>query len=208
MARRSFGLRREDFMKSVFPKLKDSPRPVDKTAVKVGFLRGEHFNPRDMDRKFIDGRHRIRTMGTPPKVPERPEGIRDYTGMRHDRMTALWYQFQANSGKSVWLCRCDCGFYEYRKPAIWLRDRERDRPDCCDICRMRDGSIQPKRERSAATHPERLMAWIKRMQELGLTDEEITDIHTLGNGLQTKDRSLDEIRAELADLRQEAGVSA
>lgn len=42
------------------------------------------------------------------------------------------------------------------------------------------------------------------MQELGLTDAEITDIHSLGKGLQTKDRTLEEIRADLDMLRQQA----
>ena len=123
-----------DRLKSSFPSLLEHKKPVDKAAVRVGFFKGEHFDVSFPEHMII------RTMDTPPKCKTRPVSAKDYTGMRHGRMTAIsWFRPSRNGGKTVWIARCDCGKYEFRRPARWAsHPSPDDDPDRCEHCRRRD----------------------------------------------------------------------
>jgi len=124
-------------------------------------------------------------------------------------MTALWFYKQQDKprGKSIWVCRCDCGKYEFRKPCKWLRAKNQlpsKEPDKCEICKIRDRNRQGintlASTRTAVTRPDRLMKWVNKMRGLGLSDMEIADIRRL-DIISTEGKTVKEIREELNILR-------
>jgi len=186
---------------TVFERLKDHGNPVDRVALRVGFYQGEHFYP-----TIPDGR-KIHATDTPPKRPEMPKGARDYSGLRHGNMTALWWMWQVNPprGKARWLCQCDCGKYEIRIPCKWLRaDADtQGQEDKCEICTLLERARKGKGKSSKETMPERLMKWIETMRNIGLTDAEITEIRKIEN-INLHGKTAGQIRQEISELKNQA----
>lgn len=176
---------------SPFEKLKLHPNPVNKASATVGFCSGEHFEVRfDSDRP----KKRI-TLDHPPSCPQRPVRATDYTGLRRGRMTAYAWHRASNSGNGTWwVCRCDCGLYEYRRPGTWM---SRPLPsDMCEVClRAKEMMRGPNAKQNAL---ERLAAWIQKMRAMGLSDLEITQLRAPGMNVDTAGKTLEEVRAEIA----------
>lgn len=176
---------------STFEKLKLHPAPVNKAAATVGFHKGEHFEVRfDSDRP----KQKI-TLDYPPSSSPRPPQATDYTGLRRGRMTAYTWHRPSCSGKGTWwVCRCDCGLYEYRRPGTWA---SKPLPgDMCELCLRAKEMFRGPNSRQQM--PERLAAWIQKMRALGLSDLEIALIRAPGMNVDTAGRSLDEVREQLA----------
>jgi hypothetical protein len=170
------------------------PVPVNKLAVKVAFWKGDHFSP------TFPEHHLVRTIEIPPRCSPRPKDAVDHTGLRHGRMTAISW-FRRSKGKknkainAVWVARCDCGRYEFRRPGNWLNHPSPEiDPDRCEYCRRID-TIKNKGN-SKDKMPNRLMAWIRSMRAIGLTDEEIVQIRK-SEGINTKGCTAEKIRASL-----------
>ncbi len=67
------------------------------------------------------------------QLQPRPEHATDHTGKRRGMLTAIAWCRSSRSGKSaVWVCRCDCGLFEYRRPGTWASRVSPD--DMCDTC--------------------------------------------------------------------------
>lgn len=154
-------------MKSSTNILHSHSRPVGRDAAIVAFGRGENFEP-----TFTDERKRRRlTMDNMPRPAPLPDGCTDFSGHRRGRMTAIAYHHQSENKKyAVWACRCDCGKFEYRRPARWLRKLLPD--DMCDECIRTQEMLQGGQGKSKRTHPERLKSFIDKLIRLGLTGEE------------------------------------
>ena len=187
MAESSFGL------------LVRNTKPVNRQAAVVGFFRGEHFEARfDSDRPKI-----YRTFRYPPSADtERPAGANDYTGARSGRMQACYYvktkELSGSRFRDVWVCRCDCGLFEFRSPSRWTRKGITD--DACEPCRRKAEMISAGRPDTAGnskkTMPERLMRWVSQMRGMGFSDDEICAIRRLD--ITTNGMSSSEIRAAIA----------
>ncbi|USW95372.1 hypothetical protein NHF39_00865 [Pseudomonas proteolytica] len=177
---------------SVFEKLKLHPRPVNRAAVAVGFLKGEHFEAR-----FDKVRPKMRiTLDHPPQTPLRPERATDYTGKKRGRMTAYaWHRPSLAGNGTWWICRCDCGLYEYRRPGTWA---SKPLPgDMCEVClRSQEMMSGPTSKQRTL---ERLASWIRRMRELGLSDLEITQLRAPGVDIDTAGKTAAEIRKQIAN---------
>lgn len=166
------------------------PAPVDRQAARVGFFRGEHF-----DVEFTRQRPKRRvTMMAPPLRPPRPMSAVDYTGLRRGRVAAVfWFRQTADGEGSVWVVRCDCGAYEFRKkPGRW---RKQPNPlDMCEICeREREMLRGPSSKKRSGL---RVLRWVEQMRRLGLSDHEITAVRMSGD-IETGHRSAAEIRRQL-----------
>jgi hypothetical protein len=113
----------------------DGQPPFVSHIVRVVFCRDIHAEP-----EFAE-HHVVRTWDVPPYCPTPP----DYTGARHGRMTALaWYRQGRDRpiARAHWLCRCDCGKYELRRPGEWeKRPSPKDNPDRCEFCRRADVTV-------------------------------------------------------------------
>lgn len=120
----------------------------------------------------------------------RPTHAVDHTGKRRGTMTAVAWCRASRSGKgTVWICRCDCGHYEHRRPGTWA-----SRPfpeDTCDVCQKAKGPNARK------TAPERLRLWIDDLRSRGLNDQEIAQIQAPGMSVRTIGMSAAEIREQL-----------
>ncbi|MCO8161313.1 hypothetical protein NJC38_03990 [Pseudomonas sp. 21LCFQ010] len=105
-------------------------------------------------------------------------------------MTAIaWYR-RSHSGKAtVWLCRCDCGLFEYRRPGTWVA-----RPFPDDMCRA---CLRAKGPNARHTAPERLQRWCEELRSLGLTDVEIARIQAPGATVEARGKTAAEIREQL-----------
>lgn len=125
-----------------------------------------------------------------PQLSPRPMDAADHTGKRRGKMTAIaWYRPSRSGKGTLWLCRCDCGLYEYRRPGTWATKLFPD--DMCGVC-------QHKGPNARDTATARLQKWIDGLRSLGLTTEEIEQISAPGADVETKGKTLDEIRAQLA----------
>jgi hypothetical protein len=130
-----------------------------------------------------------------------PEKAFDYQGRRCGRLVACYFHHSlvrsGNRTKAVWVCRCDCGRYEFRQPARWIRKKVQS--DCCEIC-LREREMITKSgvplRLSKKYAPARLMRWIGDMRALGLSDDEICAIRQ-GGTISTPGKTADEIRAAL-----------
>lgn len=170
------------------------PLPINRLAAKVAFSKGDHFSP------TFPEHHLVRTMETPPRCAPRPEDAADHTGIRHGWMTAMSW-FRRSQGKknkarnAVWVARCDCGRYEFRRPGNWLNhpSPESD-PDRCEYCRRTD--VVKNSGNSKDKMPIRLMAWVRSMRAVGLTDDEITQVRIAGV-IRTEGVTAEQIRAQL-----------
>ena len=102
--------------------------PVNRVASRVSFGESDAWEPKR-------GASNNPTFDFPPvALMDRPSGTNpapDYSGFRRGHMTAFRYH-SGGKGGSVWLCRCDCGKYEFRKVAKWASKAEH--PDCCAVC--------------------------------------------------------------------------
>lgn len=180
--------------KSSFDLLDGHSIPVNKVALRVGFLAGENFEADFSERK----KFRL-TFDYPPRAAgSRPPLARDYTGLRCGRMVAgYFHREKENSGgryTSVWVCRCDCGRYEFRKPYKWAKGLKKS--DMCEVCEREQEMLSGGGFRkSKKTMPDRLMRWAGEMNALGLDDNEICAIRVAG--VDTHGRSIDEIRSDL-----------
>ena len=192
---------------SAFTKLDTHDRPVNKQAVVIGFFRGEHFDAR------FDAEHpkKHRTFRYPPSAGiERPAGATDYVGTRIGRMVACYYVttkvLSRQRRRDVWVCRCDCGLYEFRCPSAWFRKGVSD--DACEFCRrksqMISGEPQEPSRKSKKTMPERLMRWVNEMRALGLADSEICDIRALN--ITIIGLSVEGIRAAIAGAKEKGNA--
>lgn len=114
----------------------------------------------------------------------------DHSGKRRGKMTAIaWYRPSRSGKGTLWLCRCDCGLYEYRRPGTWATKLFPD-----DMC----GACQHQGPNARDTAPARLQKWIDGLRILGLTTEEIEQISAPGADVETRGKTLDEIREQLA----------
>lgn len=133
------------------------------------------------------------TIDYPPKLSPRPMNVADHTGKRRGKMTAIAWCRPSRSGKgTLWLCRCDCGLYEYRRPGTWATKLFPD--DMCRVC-------QHKRPNARNTAPARLQKWIDGLRILGLTMEEIEQISAPGADVETRGKTVEDIREQLARRR-------
>ena len=108
-----------------FPNFALHATPVDRVAARVSFGESEAWEPKR-------GTPSNETFDFPPvALMARPNTAPDYSGFRRSRMTAARYHSGGKNG-SVWLCRCDCGRYELRKVARWVKNA--DHTDCCNVC--------------------------------------------------------------------------
>lgn len=111
------------------------------------------------------------TLDRLPNLSPRPADASDHTGKRRGTMTAIaWCRPCPLRKGTVWLCRCDCGLYEYRRPGTWQTRQHPD--DRCDVC--------------------------LRLRDLGITDEEITQLQAPGMKVDTKGKTAAEIREQIA----------
>lgn len=129
-----------------------------------------------------------------PELSPRPDYAIDHTGKQRGKMTAIaWYR-ASNMGKgALWLCRCECGVFEYRRPGNWASKPHPD--DMCDVC------LRAKGPNSKVTAQARFQQWTDGLRSLGLTDEEIAQIQTLGTAVETRGKTADEIRRQIAKGR-------
>lgn len=127
-----------------------------------------------------------------PHLSPRPEHAADHTGKRRGQMTAIAWSRPSRSGKgTVWLCRCDCGLFEYRRPGTWASKPFPD--DLCDTCQRAKGP------NARDTFAVRLQCWIDGLRSLGLTDAEISRIQSMGMAVETKGKTALEIREQLTE---------
>ncbi|MDP2128160.1 MAG: hypothetical protein Q8K97_12370 [Pseudohongiella sp.] len=179
---------------SSFERLVCHPNPVTRQAARIGFFKGEHF-----DVEFTAERPKRRlTLEFPPRRPPTPESARDYSGRKMGRLTAMFWFCRSKCGESsVWVVRCDCGRYEFRKKlARWLNRGQQNA--MCEVCERELEIINKDKGRSRATSGERTLKWIKAMQRLGLSDDEIMAIRAKNN-ITTTNKTLSDIRRELKE---------
>ncbi|MEE4747322.1 hypothetical protein V2K65_10265 [Pseudomonas alliivorans] len=126
------------------------------------------------------------------QLQPRPEHATDHTGKRRGKLTAIAWCRSSRSGKgAVWVCRCDCGLFEYRRPGTWASRVSPD--DMCDTC------LRAKGPNARDTASQRLQRWVDSLRDLGLTDSEIARIQIPGMMVETRGRTLFEIREQLAE---------
>ena len=105
-------------------KLLQNPLPMDRVAARVVFGKGEHWTPV----------HKSPNEGwdaPPPAEAAMPPWATDLTGMRRGHITALRYHRTNKNNGPKWLVRCDCGRYELRRAATWLKTAAFD---ACQQC--------------------------------------------------------------------------
>lgn len=172
---------------SPISKLSASDRPVDSTALKVGFYRGEHFTV-----EFDSHRPKRRiTLEMPPLRPKTPVRFKNYEGVRSGRLTGVFWWKKTRSGQaSVWLVKCDCGRYEFRKKlGRWLK--KSNPKDMCEICE-REAEMISQQKSSRKTSGERTLKWASALHEMGFSSDEISFIRK--NEISTKFLSAEQIR--------------
>lgn len=176
--------------RSPFEKLALHCKPVDKNALRVGFFRGEHF-----DVEFTEDRPKRRvTLDAPPTPRLRPERATDYTGLRKGRMTAFaWHRASGGVGATVWVARCDCGRFEFRRPGKWAANGNPN--DMCEVCEREAEMLRGPSSRKR--HPERLMKWAARLLRMGITEAELCVLRA--GDIPTHGRTTEEIRAAIAE---------
>ncbi|WP_156684364.1 hypothetical protein [Pseudomonas sp. Leaf127] len=125
-----------------------------------------------------------------PNLSPRPENAADHTGKRRGRMTAIAWCRPSRSGKgTVWVCRCDCGLFEYRRPGTWA-----SKPFPEDRCR----TCLHTGPNASDTAPVRLQRWVDGLRRLGLTEAEIVRVQALGTKVETRDKTATQIRAQIS----------
>ncbi|CAM3371237.1 hypothetical protein BZK31_18530 [Pseudomonas floridensis] len=125
------------------------------------------------------------------QLQPRPGHATDHTGKRRGKLTAIAWCRSSRSGKgAVWVCRCDCGVFEYRRPGTWA---SKSSPD--DMC---DGCLRSKGPNARETAPVRLQRWVDSLRGIGLTEAEIGLIQAPGMMVETRGLSIEEIREQLA----------
>lgn len=129
-----------------------------------------------------------------PELSPRPDYAIDHTGKRRGKMTAIaWYRASTMGKGALWLCRCECGLFEYRRPGNW---QSRPHPDdMCDVC------LRAKGPNSKVTATVRYQQWTDGLRDLGLTEDEITQITASGKAIETRGKTAAEIREQLAEGR-------
>ena len=127
-----------------------------------------------------------------PHLSPRPENAADYTGKRRGKMTAIaWYRPSRSGKGTLWWCRCDCGVFEYRRPGTW---ESRPFPD--DMC---NSCLKAKGPNARHTAAERLQRWVDGLRSLGLNDADIARIRTSGTMVETKGKTVTEIRQQMVN---------
>ncbi|MCO8169347.1 hypothetical protein NJC40_16395 [Pseudomonas sp. 21LCFQ02] len=139
-------------------------------------------------------RHRTFCTDALPNLSPRPLNAADHTGKRRGTMTAIaWYRASRSGKGTLWLCRCDCGLYEYRRPGTWGTKRFPD--DQCQVCQR-----NAQGPNASDTAPARLQQWTDKLRCLGLSDEEIGQIRAIGANVDTRGQTLEQIREQLARI--------
>ncbi|HAO01687.1 MAG: hypothetical protein Tp170SUR00d2C46354221_38 [Prokaryotic dsDNA virus sp.] len=185
---------------SPISKLKDHQRPADSTALRVGFFKGENFEV-----EFTHSRPKRRiTLENPPPKPKMPATAKDYAGMRNGRMTAFfWFRESPSKTSSIWVVKCDCGRYEFRKKiGRWIKGYK-DGNDMCEICEREREMLTGRT--SKENEGKRRLRFIEKMRTKGLQDNDIERLMRLGVGLETaktKSEILDAIDAKEASLKE------
>lgn len=129
-----------------------------------------------------------------PNLSPRPDHAIDYTGKQRGTMTAIaWYRPSRSGKGTLWLCRCQCGVYEYRRPGTWAARPHPD--DMCDAC------LRAKGPNSKVTFPERLQQWLEGLRELGLTEEELTRLQAKDSKVDTRGQTAAQIREQMQRLK-------
>ena len=138
-----------------------------------------------------------KTIESLPELSPRPDHAIDHTGKRRGKMIAIaWYRASTLGKGTLWLCRCECGLFEYRRPGNW---QSRPHPDdMCDTCLRAKGPI------SKVTAQARYRQWIEGLRDLGLTDDEITRITASGSKVETRGKTAAEIREQIAGKAYES----
>ena len=101
--------------------------PVDRVAVRVVMLPGEHFNP---NKKVLtnDSEMPLRIRNVSKTMKERND-FTDFTGRRFGRFIVLGMSKDFKG----WVVRCDCGRYSTRRSAAIKN--EHNKQDRCEHCR-------------------------------------------------------------------------
>ena len=108
--------------------------PVDRVALSV-VLPGPEFGQCDFDPSGYFGQ----TFKSMPSFSNKPSHLRDLRGLKFGRMTVLQFGFYyTKNPKNVrhfWVCKCDCGSFEYRRgDRIRSALNKENSEACCRLC--------------------------------------------------------------------------
>lgn len=169
-----------------------TPTAVDIVAARVVFYPGD---------TYVAPKPSVPSNGLdlPPKVrnPEASEVFAEFQGQQRGRITALRFWGYSGKGEAVFLVRCDCGRYAFRKIIKWVSKGQH--PDKCGVCE-KTGSLSlcnKSRDRTGL----RRAAWLASLREEGLTEEQCSLIEKYSlntDDLQWLKGALAEIEARLA----------
>ena len=122
--------------KSTWDRVVDSS-PIDRTASTVTSS-GTHYEPEPTNPC-------IRWFNECPSFVDHPTApsFVDLTGRSLGYMTVMGYAGKLNNNKNgMWVCRCVCGRYEYRKSHVIRNPKPTDELNRCSVCnntlRVRD----------------------------------------------------------------------
>lgn len=105
--------------------------PIDRVARRVTG-RGEHWEPTyTRNAPCIGDESRMPMLGPPEECDPRPVWMPDYAGERRGRVVAFCYYHRRKGKAHVWVCRCDCGNFVFRRFPRWLKSNGMD---CCPTC--------------------------------------------------------------------------
>lgn len=169
-----------------------TPTAVDETAVRVVFYPGDTYDP-PTPRVPSNGQD------LPPRALSAGIGglFVEFQGQRRGRITALHFWGYSGKGKVVFLVRCDCGRYAFRKIVKWASNA--DHSDNCGVCEKVGGLSH--RNRSRERSGLRRAVWIASMLEAGITAEQCAIIEKYS--LDTDD--LQWLKGALAEIESRIG---
>jgi hypothetical protein len=108
-------------------------KPIDKESALLIAEQGG-----DASYRFSVKPRTILTMTYMPPTKPRPRNAPKYEGLRLDRMTIIKYSHGHRKRGSIWIARCDCGFYEYRTGRSIKRalngDTQGESENMCKYC--------------------------------------------------------------------------
>lgn len=129
-----------------------------------------------------------------PELSPRPDYAIDHTGKQRGKMTAIaWYRSSRSGKGTLWLCRCECGLFEFRRPGTWETRPHPD--DICEVC------LRAKGPNSKVTAQARFQQWTDGLRSLGLTENEIIQVTASGKAIETRGKTAAEIRDQIATGR-------
>jgi len=109
-----------------FPNFALYNKPINRTASRVNFGESDAWVPKMKPSE-------AETFDAPPlPLAKRPYSAIDYSGFRRGNLVAFRYHGSHSKKGSIWLCKCDCGKYEFRVVGKWAK---KDADDACIVCR-------------------------------------------------------------------------